>query len=71
MDEAALQKAKNLLEISILANPNTSAALHMILAEVLDDLGKPDLQQNIRLLEKSVQLEPDWVNNHLRLAWSY
>jgi tetratricopeptide (TPR) repeat protein len=44
---------------------------YMLLAEVLQDLGKLKLKEEINLLELSVKFEPEWVSNHYLLSHAY
>lgn len=69
LDGPPLQRAAEVL-MPLLDESAAAGAAHMLLAEVRDEQGG-DLAERISLLERSVALEPDWVNNRQDLAWAY
>lgn len=72
MDSASLNEAKNILEsITLNEDIHSKAAAYMLQSEVLSDLGESSAYKEKELLEYSVALEPNWVNNRYILAWTY
>lgn len=69
LDQAAMNRATDLLT-PLLDDRTHAAAAHLLLAEVRDEQGA-DVAERIALLERSVALAPDWVNNRQDLAWAY
>lgn len=68
MDETSLKKAMTLAESIIDAYPQESGAAYEILAHVRKDMGELSKEEYASLLEESVRLEPEWVNNRICLA---
>ncbi|MEK7528604.1 MAG: hypothetical protein AAB592_02475 [Patescibacteria group bacterium] len=71
MDKDALKRAVALLENIIATDKNFSGAACILLAEAMGDLYNLPMEEKIKFLEASIQYEPNWVYNHLYLAWAY
>lgn len=71
MEKKDLMEAKKLLESELEKESEALGAIYALYAEVLQDLEEIALPELIPFLEKSVELEPDWVQNRLYLAFAY
>jgi tetratricopeptide (TPR) repeat protein len=71
LDEAALARARRLMESVLEAGSDERGAAYLLLAEAGRDLGDLPLTEEVALLEASVQQEPGWVSNRESLAWVY
>lgn len=71
MDKDALKRAITLLENIIDTDKNFSGAAFILIAEAMGDLYNLPMEEKIKFLEASIKYEPNWVYNHLYLAWAY
>jgi len=71
MSKSDLEYAEKILNEVITTGKKNKGEAYMLLAEVLQDLGKLKLKEEINLLELSVKFEPEWVSNHYLLSYAY
>lgn len=71
MDKDSLIYAEMLLKEVIESKINNIGDAYNLLPCVLDELGKISLNEKIDYFELSVKFNPNWVNNHYNLAFTY
>ncbi len=64
-------EAVPLLQEIIVEQADETAAAYVLLAYCKERLEQTTSEEQINLLQTSVELEPNWVNNHAALAWAY
>lgn len=71
MSKDDLENGEKILNEVISHGDKKKGAAYKLLAEVLQDLGKLKLEEEINYLELSVEFEPNWVSNHYVLSHAY